>query len=208
VTSTIATGEAERLARQLAFIIEIDRLKGVLRRTPLVDNSRRENTAEHSWHLGVMVLLLAEHADPRVDAARAVRMALVHDVVEIDAGDTFAYDAAGNVGRADRERLAAERIFGLLPHDQAAELRALWEEFEEGESVDARFAIAVDRLQPLLVNHHAGGGSWREHAVTRAQVVARMEPIREALPAAWPAVLAIVDANVAAGHVRDVESPS
>jgi len=199
---SVSSAAADRLARQLAFVVEIDRLKGVLRRTPLVDRSRRENTAEHSWHLATMAMLLAEHAGAGVDAARAMRIALVHDIVEIDAGDTFAYDTAGNVGREARERLAAERIFGLLPDDQAAELRALWEEFEAGATPDARFAVALDRLQPLLVNHHAGGGSWRDHAVTRAQVVARMAPIRDALPTAWPAVLAIVDANCAAGHIR------
>jgi putative hydrolase of HD superfamily len=192
----------DRLARQLAFIVEIDRLKRVLRRTPITDSSRRENSAEHSWHLAVMAALLAEHAGPDVNPARATRMVLVHDVVEIDAGDTFAYDTAGNVGREDRERIAAERIFGLLPPDQGVEMRALWEEFEAGQSPDARFAVALDRLQPLLVNHEAGGGSWRDHAVSRAQVVARMRPIERALPAAWPMVLAIVDANCAAGHIR------
>jgi putative hydrolase of HD superfamily len=129
-------------------------------------------------------------------------MALVHDVVEIDAGDTFADDAAANVGREARERLAAERIFGILPPDQAAELRALWEEFESGVTADARFAIALDRMQPLLVNHASGGGSWRDHAVTRAQVVARMRPIERALPSVWPAVVAIVDENCGRGHIR------
>ena len=192
----------DRLARQLEFLVEVDRLKGVVRRTTLCDGSRHENSAEHSWHLALAALVLAEHAEPAVDVLRAVRMLLVHDLVEIDAGDTFAYDAAANVGREAREREAAARIFGLLPAEQGAELRALWEEFELGESADARFAAAVDRMQPLLANDRSGGGSWRAHGVARAQVLRRMAPIERALPAAWPAVLEIVERNCALGHIR------
>ena len=191
-----------RLARQLDFLVEVDRLKGVLRRTTLCDGSRAENSAEHSWHLALAALVLAEHADPGVDALRAVRMLLVHDLVEIDAGDTFAYDAAANEGRADRERIAAARIFGLLPPDQGDALRLLWEEFEAGETAEARFAAAVDRLQPLLANDRSGGGSWRTHGVARDQVLRRMAPIERALPAVWPAVLDVVERNCALGHIR------
>jgi putative hydrolase of HD superfamily len=151
-----------------------------------------------------MALVLGEYAGDGVDAARAARMVLVHDVVEIDAGDTFAYDAAANVGKEAREQLAARRLFGMLPDDQAAELRGLWEEFEAGETPDARFAVALDRLQPLLVNHAAGGGSWRDHRVTREQVLSRMRPIEHALPSLWPAVVAIVDESCGRGHIRDV----
>ena len=180
----------------------MDRLKGVLRRTSLCDGSRLENSAEHSWHLALAALVLAEHADRAVDVPRAVRMLLVHDLVEIDAGDTFAYDAAANEGREERERAAAARIFGLLPAEQGGELRALWEEFEAGDTADARFAAAVDRLQPLLANDRSGGGSWREHAVARDQVLRRMAPIERALPAVWPAVLDVVERNCALGHIR------
>jgi putative hydrolase of HD superfamily len=201
------TDAASRLAAQLAFIVEIDRLKGVLRQTTLCDGSRRENSAEHSWHLAVMATILAEHAGADVDVARVVRMLLVHDLVEIDAGDTFAYDAGANTGRAARERVAAERLFGLLPAEQAAELRALWEEFEAQASADARFAAALDRLQPLLNNDRAEGGSWRAHGITRGQVVARMRPIELSLPALWPAVLDIVDRNCACGHIRPDAAP-
>ena len=193
---------ADRLARQLDFLVEVDRLKGVLRRTTLCDGSRVENSAEHSWHLALSALVLAEHAGPDVDVTRAVRMLLVHDLVEIDAGDTFAYDAAANEGREAREREAARRIFGLLPDAQGAELRALWEEFEEGATADARFAAAVDRLQPLLANDRAGGGSWRAHGIARGQVLRRMAPIEGALPAVWPAVLDVVERNCALGHIR------
>ena len=197
-----ATDAADRLRRQLAFLVEADRLKGVLRRTTLCDGSRAENSAEHSWHLALMASVLAEHAGPGIDGGRVLRMLLVHDLVEIDAGDTFAYDATANVGREARERRAAERIFGLLPEEQHAELRALWEEFEGQAPAEARVAAALDRLQPLLNNHHAGGGSWRLHGVTRDQVVRRMRPIEAALQELWPTVLDIVDRNCALGYIR------
>lgn len=189
----------DRLAHQLAFIAEIDRLKSVIRRTSLCDDSRLENSAEHSWHLAVMAMVLAEHAEPGVDVQRVIRMLLVHDLVEIHAGDTFAYDVAGNGDREERERAAADRLFALLPGDQGARLRALWEEFEACATPDARFAAALDRLQPLLANDRSGGGSWRTHAVTRSQVLERMEPIREALPTCWPVVLGIVNSYCSAG---------
>jgi len=195
------SADTPRLARQLRFVVEIDRLKTVLRQTLLTDASRRENSAEHSWHLALMAALLAEHAGEPVDVTRTMKMVLVHDVVEIDAGDAFCYDAAANVGKEEREKLAAERIFGLLPAEQAEELRALWEEFEAGATPEARFAVALDRLQPLLQNIHSGGGSWRAHGIARAQVLRRMDPIREGAPALWPQVLEIVDRAVAEGHL-------
>lgn len=192
---------SSRVEEQLNFLVEVDRLKGVLRQTLLCDASRRENSAEHSWHLALMAAVLAEHAQPPVDASRVIRMLLVHDLVEIDAGDTFAYDTSANLDREERERLAADRIFGLLPAGQAHELRELWEEFERADSADARAAVALDRLQPLLNNHHTNGGSWRTHGVRRAQVLKRMDPIRLALPALWPTVEAIVNENCSLGHI-------
>ena len=191
-----------RLARQLEFLVEIDKLKGVLRQTLLCDRSRQENTAEHSWHLAMAAIVLAEYAGDSVDMGRVVRMALVHDIVDIDAGDTFAYDASANLDREKREQLAARRIFGLLPGAQAAELRGLWEEFEAQQTPDARFAVALDRLQPLLNNHHSQGGSWRAHSITRSQVLRRMAPIEAAMPDVWPTVLDIVERNCALGHIR------
>ena len=200
----VAPGETEvRLASQLAFLIEIDRLKGIIRQTSLCDGSRRENSAEHSWHLALMAVVMAEHAGADIDVARVVSMVLVHDLVEIDAGDTFAYDAAAHADKDERERLAADRIFGMLPSDQTAELRALWEEFEAGETAEARYANALDRLQPLLANHHSKGGSWRAHGISRAQVIKRMAPIERALPDVWPMVLEIVEENCALGHIVD-----
>lgn len=190
-----------RLASQFAFLAEIDKLKGVLRQTLLCDRSRQENTAEHSWHLAMAAVILAEYAGDDVDLGRVIRMTLVHDLVEIDAGDTFAYDVNANLDREKREQLAASRIFGLLPQEQAAEIRALWEEFEAQATPEARFAVALDRLQPLLNNHGSQGGSWRAHGITRAQVLRRMSPIETAVPALWPAVLEIIEENCALGYI-------
>lgn len=199
VDAVAALAADERLARQLRFLVELDRLKQVLRRNLLADGSRRENDAEHSWHLAVAALVLREHAPPGVDLARVVAMLLLHDVVEIDAGDAFVYDAEANAGRLERERRAAERIFGLLPPDQAAEFKALWEEFEARQTPDARFAAALDRLLPLLLNHANGGGSWREHGVRRSQVWEVTRPVWELGPRLAGVVEAVVRDAVARG---------
>lgn len=192
----------DRLARQLAFVRELDRLKSVVRRTSLIDRSRHENTAEHSWHLTAMALALGEYAEPGTDLTRVIELLIVHDVVEIDAGDTFAFDAAGYGDKADRETAAATRLFGLLPGDVGDALRARWEEFEANATRESRFANALDRLQALVQNDAAGdGGSWRAHGVSREAVLRRMEPIRDGAPALWPVVLDAVERATAAGHV-------
>jgi len=201
VTTDAIIDTTDRLRRQLALIIEADRLKLVLRRTLISDASRHENSAEHSWQLALAAMTLAEHAAEDVDIARVMRMVIVHDLVEIDAGDTFAYDAGANLGRVEREMRAADRLFGLLPGGQGAEMRALWEEFEEGRTATSRFAIALDRLLPLMLNDCTDGGSWRAHGVTRSQVLRRMAPIEEAIPALWPLVLEIVERNCALGRI-------
>lgn len=190
-----------RTERQLAFAMEVDRLKGVLRQTRVLEGARQENSAEHSWHLALCAVLLAEHAPPGTDLLRVLKMVLVHDIVEIDAGDAFAYDPAAYLGKDDRERLAAERIFGLLPADLGEELRALWMEFEEGATPDARFANALDRFQPLLLNFQGQGGSWRYHAVTLDRVLVRMAPIQEGAPTLWPLVVRLLDEAVARGYL-------
>jgi putative hydrolase of HD superfamily len=195
---------SDRLAHQLRFVRELDKLKGVLRRTSLIDRSRRENSAEHSWHLAMMALALGEYAPPGTDVARAVELLLVHDVVEIDADDTFAFDVAGNLDKLDRETAAAERIFGLLPADAAREFRARWDEFEANETQEARFANALDRFQALVQNDAAGdGGTWRAYGVSREAVLRRMAPIEAGAPGLWPAALQAIERATEAGHVRD-----
>lgn len=183
----------EILRQQLAFVIETDRLKQVLRRTHLMDGSRLENTAEHSWQLALMAFVLAEHAVEPIDLAHTIELLLVHDLVEIDAGDTFAFDSQAYLSKAEREQAAATRIFGLLPDDKAQAMHMLWEEFEAAATAEARFAIALDRLAPMLCNTLNQGGTWREHRITRAAVLRRMDPIRTAMPSFWPLVLQVVD---------------
>ncbi|HVX41075.1 MAG TPA: HD domain-containing protein [Gemmatimonadaceae bacterium] len=196
------TSPADRILQQLAFVRELDRLKTVLRRTSLIDRSRRENSAEHTWHLTAMALAFAEHAPAGTDLLRVLEMLVIHDVVEIDAGDTFAFDAAANLDKAARETAAAERLFGLLPHDVGERMRARWEEFEEGASPASRFANALDRLQALILNTTPGdGGTWAMHGVSRTDVLARMAPIRDGAPALWAMVETVVDRAVAVGHV-------
>ncbi len=163
----------ERLHQQIAFILEIDKLKSILRRTYLVNDPRHENSAEHSWHLAMMAMVLAEHANAEVNLLRVLKMLLVHDVVEIDAGDTYCYDTGGNDSKAEREMAAAHRIFGLLPNDQRDEMHQLWEEFEARQTPEARFAAALDRLMPILHNYYTQGRSWLEHGVTQTQVIDR-----------------------------------
>lgn len=189
----------ERLARQLDFIIEMDRLKSVLRRSPLADGSRLENTAEHSWHVALAALLLADHADEAIDVGHIVRMLLAHDIVEIDAGDTYAYDTTGNLDKFDREQRAADRLFGLLPDDQAGELRALWEEFEARTTPESRFANALDRLMPLLHNYLNKGSAWRQHGVVVDQVRARMAPVGDGSAALAGIVEAILADSLGRG---------
>jgi putative hydrolase of HD superfamily len=192
-----------RLAQQIAFIVEIDQLKQVLRKTRLMDGSRHENSAEHSWHLALMAIVLAEHAVEPVDLGRVVAMLLVHDLVEIDAGDTFAFDVEANLSKVEREIAAAERVFGLLPGEQATALRRLWDEFELGETAEARFAVALDRLEPLLCNAHNEGGTWREHAVRQAAVARRMAPISIGAPGLWPLVSQVIESAVQAGQIAE-----
>jgi len=192
----------ERLEKQIAFILEIDKAKQVLRRTLLLDRSRPENDAEHSWHLAMMALLLAEYAATEsLDLFRVVKMVLIHDLVEIDAGDIFIYDAARRVEKEERERRAAERIFGLLPEDLTEEMRSLWEEFEARETPGARFAAALDRLQPLLHNYHTQGHSWRQHGITQDQVLALNRRISEGAPALWEYAQGLIEDAVRKGYL-------
>ncbi len=185
--------DPQRLAQQLRFITELDRLKQVLRQTRLMDASRRENSAEHSWHLAVMATILLEYAPAGTDLTRVLEMVVFHDVVEIEAGDTFAFDVQANHDKSAREQAAATSIFGLLPDDLEVRLRGLWDEFESAATNEARFANALDRLQPLLHNYHTQGGTWRAHQVSRDRVRERMRPIEYGAPTLWPYVLRLID---------------
>ncbi|RJL24105.1 HD domain-containing protein [Bailinhaonella thermotolerans] len=189
----------ERLRSQIEFTLEIDKLKRILRRNTLVDGSRRENDAEHSWHLGMMALVLGEHAPPGTDLDKVIAMLLIHDLVEIDAGDTFIYDTAAVADQAERERAAADRIFGLLPEDQTARLRALWDEFEERRTPEARFARALDRLNPLLANFHTEGGTWARHQINSAQVLRNVALIAEGSETLGAYATELVEQAVAKG---------
>ncbi|MGB5963339.1 MAG: HD domain-containing protein [Coleofasciculaceae cyanobacterium] len=191
-----------RLAQQIQFIIEIDKLKNILRQTLLTDESRRENSAEHSWHLAMMAIVLAEYAPSTdIDLLRVIKMLLIHDLVEIDAGDTFCYDLQANQNKAAREVEAATRLFGMLP--QGVELRELWQEFEEKQTLEAQFAAALDRLQPLLHNQQTRGGTWRIHGISRDQVLQRMYPVKDGAPALWQLVEKAIEDAVAAGYLSE-----
>ncbi len=190
-----------RLEQQLRFIAEIDRLKAVIRRTPLLDRSRRETDAEHSWHIAMMAMVLAEYAPGPVDVTRVIKMLLVHDLVEIDAGDVFVYDTATRAAQEAREQQAADRIFGLLPPGQGAELKALWHEFEGKGSPEALFAHAVDRLQPILHNAMTEGGTWVEHAVTADRVEEMARRIEPGAPALAELVRGLIREAVARDHL-------
>jgi putative hydrolases of HD superfamily len=191
-----------RIGQVHQFIIEIDKLKGILRQTRLTDNSRQENSAEHSWHLAIMAIILAEYAPPNVDLLRAIKMLLIHDLVEIDAGDTFCYDIQGNLNKAIKEEKAAARLFGLLPSEQGKELHEIWQEFEAFETDTARFAVALDRLQPLLQNQQNKGGTWQVHGITKNQVMQRMAPVKEVAPTLWLLVEEIIEDCIAAGYLN------
>ena len=188
-----------RMDRQLRFAAEIDKMTGILRRTLLVDHSRRENDAEHSWHIAVMALLFEEYATEPVDIRRAAEMCVVHDLVEIYAGDTFAYDTKGNQDKQAREAAAADRLFGQLPEDQGSMIRSLWEEFDAMETADAKYAACMDRLQPFLHNTLTDGHTWVEGGTNRAAVEKRMAVIREFMPEVYQWISANLDRAVEKG---------
>jgi putative hydrolase of HD superfamily len=190
----------EPLDAQLAFLREADRLKSVLRQSRIIDGSRRENSAEHSWHLALMGFVLHDYAPAGADLGRVTAMLLVHDLVEIDAGDLFAYAGAPAQARQEAaERAAADRIFALLPAGQAGEVRALWDEFEERRTPEARFARALDRLQPMLANYAQGGGTWAEHGVTADQVLVKVTLIEDGSPALGAFARDLVQSSVRRG---------
>ncbi|MCD8118459.1 MAG: HD domain-containing protein [Lachnospiraceae bacterium] len=192
----------ERLKQQLEFILEMDKSKEVTRQTYLADGSRKENDAEHSWHLALMCMLLSEYANEKIDVLRTMEMVLIHDVIEIDAGDTYAYDPAGNVTKAEREQKAADRIFALLPEDQKQHMRGLWDEFERADTPEARFANTLDKVQPLLLNDATGGRSWEEHGVKAEQVYRRNEKTGDGSRVLWEYAKELIAKNEREGKLK------
>lgn len=196
--------ESNRLHRQIGFIREIDKLKHVLRQSLLMDASRQENDAEHTWHIAMMGMIMLEHsAEPGLDLTVVLKMLLIHDIVEIDAGDTFAYDESGYVDKFQREQVAANRIFGLLPDDQRDELISLWLEFEAGDTMESRYATSIDRLQPLLHNYYTSGAAWQRHGVRSSQVLARITKMAISVPALYDYAVWLVGDAVAKGYLAE-----
>lgn len=190
-----------RLEQQIAFIMEIDKVKDIFRQNYLAAGNRRENDAEHSWHIALMAILLKEYTKDEIDISRVMTMLLIHDLVEIDAGDTYAYDAEGALSKRDRELEAADRIFGILPQDQKEYFRGLWDEFEEYETSDAKYAHLLDRLQPLLLNAASGGISWAEHGVKKSQIKKRNERAGEVSVEIAEYINNLIEENVLAGKL-------
>jgi len=196
----------ERLQQQITFIMEIDKLKTILRKSYITDRSRAENDAEHSWHLAIMAIILMEHANTdKLDIMKVIKMVLIHDIVEIDAGDTFAYDEAGHADKYDRELAAAERIFGLLPQDQEQELKALWQEFEQRESAESQFAAALDRLAPMLLNYYTEGYTWKKNNITSDRVIAFNRHINNGSTVLWDYAQQFLDDAVQKGYLKKGE---
>ena len=196
-----------RINKQIEFIKEIDKLKEIYRQSYLLSQTRNENTAEHCWHISMMALLLADYANSPVDLLRVVEMLLVHDIVEIDAGDTFCYDATGNADKDQREQKAANRIFNILPTDQANRLMQLWREYEIQETPESKFANALDRFMPLLHNLNTSGKSWKEHGITKKQVIRRNKPIADGSDDLWQYAMHHISKAVADGILADDTEP-
>jgi putative hydrolase of HD superfamily len=195
--------DMDRVSKQIAFIEHLDQLKLVLRQNLVMDESRRENSAEHSWHMATMAMVLFEYAPQSLDQLRVFKMLLLHDVIEIEAGDTFCFDVEANMGKEERERLAADKVFGLLPPDLDREFRGIWDEFEEGKTAEALFANSLDRFQVLLQNVNTRGGTWRIHNIEKSRVIQRMLPIKTGVPLLWPVVEEYLEEACAQGLLRD-----
>lgn len=192
----------ERLQKQMEFIIEVDRLKDIIRQTHLTNGERKENDAEHSWHLALMAVFLSEYSKEPVDVLQVIKMVLIHDLVEIDAGDTYLYDEAGNGTKAAREQKAAERIFHILPEDQAEELFGLWREFEERKTPESKFANTLDRIQPIPLNDATDGRAWREHDVCIGQIMSKNEYTSQGSDVLWAYIQEVFEKNIKNGNIK------
>ena len=195
--------QMERLKKQLDFILEVDKVKNIVRQTYLSDGKRKENDAEHSWHLALMAVLLKEYSNEEVKLERVIPMVLIHDLVEIDAGDTYAFDEVGKMTQSSREKEAADRIFGMLPDDQGQRFRLLWEEFEAYETPEARFAHMLDNCQPMFLNDATNGRSWEEHHVKKSQIYSRNSKTGEGSEIIWKYMQGIVEKHISLGHIID-----
>lgn len=192
----------ERLRKQMEFIIEVDKLKDIIRQTNLTNGERKENDAEHSWHLALMAVFLSEYSKEPVDVLQVIKMVLIHDLVEIDAGDTYLYDEAGNGTKAAREQKAAERIFNILPQDQAEELFGLWREFEDRKTPESKFANTLDRIQPVLLNDATEGRAWREHDVCIDQIMSKNEYTSQGSDVLWAYIKEVFEENMKNGNIK------
>ena len=195
--------ENEKLRKQIEFAIEIDKMKLVLRRNLVADGSKREDDAAHSWHLAIMAMILEEYSAEKIDVNRVIKIALVHDLVEVYAGDTFAYDSKGYEDKEQRERDAADKLFGMLEGEQSTEIRALWDEFEAVETAESKYANAIDRIQPLLLNYLTNGHTWKLGNVSSAQVYKRMDIIRTATPELWDIVEGVIRDSLKKGLLKE-----
>ncbi|MEE4264953.1 MAG: HD domain-containing protein [Desulfobacteraceae bacterium] len=200
----VRPGQKDRFRQQIEFILEVDKLKHVLRQTILMDKSRQENSAEHSWHIALTVMVLSEYArDAAIDFFKVMKILLIHDLIEIDAGDTYCYDDRGRTDQAAREKLAADRIFSILPPDQSREFRDLWDEFEERKTPESRFANALDRVQPFLHNYFTRGQTWQENDIKSGQVKTRMRPVDDGAPVIWNYVSNLIGDAVEKGFLAE-----
>lgn len=175
----------DRLLKDMEFIVKLDQMKTVLRQTKLIGSEQREDDAQHSWHISVMTMVLSNYADENIDSSKVIKMLLIHDLVELYAGDTFCYDEKGNEDKLAREMEAAEKIFGMLDEEKSREFRSLWDEFEEMETKEALFAASMDRLQPMLNNYYNGGGTWKKHEVSQKDIYKRIEPVKKSSKSLW-----------------------
>lgn len=198
--------QSNSLSKQVSFIKEIDKIKYIQRKTKLFNSDRLENDAEHSWHLAMMTIVLADHSDTPIDVLKVIKMVLIHDIVEIDAGDTFIYDTQKSHTNTDNERIAAQRIFGLLPKEQADELIAIWEEFEEGKTNEAKFAKSMDRFEPLLQNTSNNGGTWKEFDVDYEKVYEKKKVIKAGSSSLWNYAEDLINESVDKGILKKTKS--
>lgn len=192
----------ERLQKQIKFAIVIDEMKNIFRRNLIIDGSRRENDAEHSWNLAMLAMLFEEYSTEKVNIEKVLKIALVHDLIEVYAGDTFAYDVKGNEDKLQREIESANKLFGILDPEQGAEIRALWDEFEAKETPESKYANAIDRIQPLINNYLTNGHTWKEGDVHAPQILKRMDIIRTTTPALWPIVEGIISTSIEIGILK------